>query len=629
MAGNIYGYQGVHTPLESVTQGRYTLSDYTSMRTELTSRLIALENQGGFIPTNVEITGYLHMLPGGAGMGEIETTSSITGESLYINSLAECGSLQCNGNLAVGGTVSATAVNFSGNVGVTGLLTTNDIFINATHTISGDGSGLFNLNDNTKLPLLGGTISGNLTVSGFTTVNNQLASGNTIDASNRQVTSSYFNFQGVNNAPSYIGRIYASTGGMVLDLSNITSVPNGTFVFYTNDGVNVTNPLTITPTSVNITGNLNMGVNAINSSGAITGGNFYGNGSGLTNLSVINTTAAVAGGTYYPVFTLSGSAAVNATPYTSGNMSYYATTNTLTVPNVTSYGVFSGNGSLLSSVAAISAPYSGLTGAVPTWNQSTTGNAATATNVAYSGLTGIVPTWNQNTTGTAAIATNMPYTGLTGVTPTWNQSTTGNAATATSVAAGAAGKVLYQSGASVTAFTAVGTVGQVLTSQGAAAPIWTTSGTTDVTKVPLAGGTMTGILNFTQGGLSYANNYKRDINIGWDNPVLGVFIPLDYSQSVHDYYRINFSNGDCTINLQNLSVIAATHQDLQRKVTIVKCAMASGDYVVTLLPPTGYTFFDATHYGALSTTIPLGRFSATYIIAYNAFASVVDLVAFT
>jgi hypothetical protein len=33
-----------------------------------------------------------------------------------------------------------------------------------------------------------------------------------------------------------------------------------------------------------------------------------------------------------------------------------------------------------------------------------TGNAATATNVAYSGLTGTVPTWNQNTTGSAATA---------------------------------------------------------------------------------------------------------------------------------------------------------------------------------------------------------------------------------
>ena len=34
-----------------------------------------------------------------------------------------------------------------------------------------------------------------------------------------------------------------------------------------------------------------------------------------------------------------------------------------------------------------------------------TGNASTATNVAYTGLTGTVPTWNQNTTGNAATAT--------------------------------------------------------------------------------------------------------------------------------------------------------------------------------------------------------------------------------
>ena len=41
----------------------------------------------------------------------------------------------------------------------------------------------------------------------------------------------------------------------------------------------------------------------------------------------------------------------------------------------------------------------------PTFNQNTTGNAATATNIPYSGLTGTVPTWNQNTTGNAATAT--------------------------------------------------------------------------------------------------------------------------------------------------------------------------------------------------------------------------------
>jgi hypothetical protein len=37
------------------------------------------------------------------------------------------------------------------------------------------------------------------------------------------------------------------------------------------------------------------------------------------------------------------------------------------------------------------------------------GNAATATNVAYSGLTGTVPTWNQNTTGNAATVTANNY----------------------------------------------------------------------------------------------------------------------------------------------------------------------------------------------------------------------------
>jgi hypothetical protein len=48
------------------------------------------------------------------------------------------------------------------------------------------------------------------------------------------------------------------------------------------------------------------------------------------------------------------------------------------------------------------------------------GNAATATNVAYSGLTGTVPTWNQNTTGTAATITGV-YSG----TITSSQITTG------------------------------------------------------------------------------------------------------------------------------------------------------------------------------------------------------------
>ena len=124
-------------------------------------------------------------------------------------------------------------------------------------------------------------------------------------------------------------------------------------------------------------------------------------------------------------------------------------------------GSLQGTASIATNVA-----YSGLTGAIPTWNQNTTGNAATATLATTvttnANLTGVVTsignatsiansaitnamlfnssvanlsgtnTGDQtNITGNAATATNVAYTGLTGTVPTWNQNTTGNAATAT------------------------------------------------------------------------------------------------------------------------------------------------------------------------------------------------------
>ena len=57
-----------------------------------------------------------------------------------------------------------------------------------------------------------------------------------------------------------------------------------------------------------------------------------------------------------------------------------------------------------STVATGTAPFT-VASTTPVTNLSIGGNAATATNVAYSGLTGTVPTWNQNTTGSAATLT--------------------------------------------------------------------------------------------------------------------------------------------------------------------------------------------------------------------------------
>lgn len=457
MSSNISGFQGVNTPLQSMTNGKYTLADYTKMNTLFGARITALEKAVAFNPNNVTISGYVNVQPNASNSGTLTTAGAAQiGGNLQVNkALTVTQNAFIGGSLQVSGALSfaSLAVNtFTSNT-----ITNSGLTI--SNTFSGNGALLTGVLDGTKLPLAGGTITGNLTVNGSVTTNGQFTSGSNVTASDRQISSSYFNFQGTNNAPSYIGRLYASTGGMVLDFS---SNPNGNFTFYANNGVNITNPLTITPTSVDVTATLNMGSYNINSAGAITGLNFYGNGSGLTNLSVINTTAVASGPTYFPLFTLNGSTSTNAVPYSSLNLSYYATTNTLTVPNLSSYGVISGNGSGLTNIAnaatATNVAYSGLTGTVPTWNQSTTGNAATATNVAYSGLTGVIPTWNQNTTGSAATAT-------TATTATNSVNKTG----------GAAGQMLYQSGASTTSFTATGVAGQVLTSQGSSAPTWTTA----------------------------------------------------------------------------------------------------------------------------------------------------------
>ena len=165
-------------------------------------------------------------------------------------------------------------------------------------------------------------------------------------------------------------------------------------------------------------------------------------------------------------------------------------------------GTLSGNASTATTASfASTAPYSGLQGTVPTWNQNTTGTAATAshvlasnvngqvasarnadtasyissanidgnitasaiaasnitgtidissqtnlaggTNLTLSGdtlnldaaisLTSVTASFKGDVDGNAKTATNVAYSGLTGTVPTWNQNTTGTAATASHV----------------------------------------------------------------------------------------------------------------------------------------------------------------------------------------------------
>jgi len=78
-------------------------------------------------------------------------------------------------------------------------------------------------------------------------------------------------------------------------------------------------------------------------------------------------------------------------------------------------------------------------------------------------------------TGILRLASGVPSIATEAQFPTLNQSTTGNAntaTTATNIAGGAAGAVPYQTGSGATAMLAAGTAGYVLKSNGSAAPSW-------------------------------------------------------------------------------------------------------------------------------------------------------------
>ena len=181
MSSNISGFQGVKTPLQSMTNGQYTLADYTNMNRTLGARIAALEAVSAFNPNNVTIGGFLNIQSNSTNPGNLAVTNNtqISG-SLQVNKTATINqNLNVAGNLVVGGAINFVALS------VNNLTSTN---INNSGTVTstsfaGNGSALTGVLDNTKLPLTGGTISGALDVVGTVTLTGDTNSTGNITAS--------------------------------------------------------------------------------------------------------------------------------------------------------------------------------------------------------------------------------------------------------------------------------------------------------------------------------------------------------------------------------------------------------------------------------------------------------------
>ena len=118
MSNNIWGYQGLQTPLENLTKGDYNVADYTNMRKEFNARLTALENAGGFVPTNVSIQGFCNIVPGTSGFGNF----SVSGNSILTGTLSVGQDTTLSSNLSVQGNITSVSGQFTGNgAGLTGL----------------------------------------------------------------------------------------------------------------------------------------------------------------------------------------------------------------------------------------------------------------------------------------------------------------------------------------------------------------------------------------------------------------------------------------------------------------------------------------------------------------------------
>jgi hypothetical protein len=197
-------------------------------------------------------------------------------------------------SFSVNGVLSATTAVFNS-------ISANYIYAGGSNILGGGGGGGGNGNDPTKLPLTGGTITGDLTIVGNLSTTGTSTLVNTIVSTTCAL--SVVNYSPVSGVPAlYIGQkgpgdiasFYDIDSGIeVLHVGGINSI-------FPNVGINTSYP------------NKTFTVNGeISAKGNITtSGNFVGNGSNLTNLNASNITSGTISNTFLPIASNSSIGAV-------------------------------------------------------------------------------------------------------------------------------------------------------------------------------------------------------------------------------------------------------------------------------------------------------------------------------
>ena len=306
MSSNIFGFQGINTPLENLTNGRYNVADYTNLRTETLTRIVALENAAAYTPTDVVVQSSLRVNPGPGASGTlyVSGSSTLVGNVLMNSSLNVNGLITCNQGLNVGTQLQAQNAYITGDLTVDGA--TNVILDNVSAdsatitgqvsagTFVGNGAGLTNVDDTTKLPKSGGSMTGPLsgTVAGFTALN---VTGNSQFDS---VNADSLSVDGQVSAANFVGN-GAQLSGVVLKVGDTMtgqlSVP-GIFLTsgtITGNGEGLYNLQDVLPISGGtLTGELVTQNLRVDNPYTISG-----NGGGLVNLPKDTTKVDVAGDT--------------------------------------------------------------------------------------------------------------------------------------------------------------------------------------------------------------------------------------------------------------------------------------------------------------------------------------------